>query len=166
METEACLLVLRSVRGLMLCNYLQVSTLLFPLCLAHIRYTNSTPLAIPGVLKVGRTPRERLWKRGGELQRDTLQRTECWQAGGKSNPLLHFVPLILVYLDMTLFPTTEGLHPPQISSFETRGTARGAEIERVFPIPPPLFTEGCVPVTLHTNNPVWACLCWSARVCA
>lgn len=49
---------------------------LFPLCLAHIRRTNSTPLAIPGVLKSRpHSQGKALGAHGGELQTDILQIT-------------------------------------------------------------------------------------------
>lgn len=64
--------------------------LLFPLCLAHISRTNSTPLAIPGVLKSRPHSQGKAPQAHGESCRQTYCRSQCTtQAQAKSTGPIH-----------------------------------------------------------------------------
>lgn len=82
---------------------------LFPLCLAHIRHTNSTPLAIPGVLKSRpHSQGKALGAHGGELQTDTLRITTHHTSTSQIRwpTSSHFC-----LLREALFPTMTEIHP-------------------------------------------------------
>lgn len=146
---------------------------LFPLCLAHIRRTNSTPLAILGVLKSRpHSQGKAVRAHGGRAaDRHTAYHNALYKHN--PNPLPHFIPLVFFYFlamwgsvshnDWSPVFVRPDLWDPRYEYREDgqkyRWWEQQPKVSKVHTcfhlVSHFLFTEGCVPVkwiqdTKHT----------------